>query len=140
MSGIFTDLSFFGGLVNTNIRANINTPLNLTQGARPVPSGAPSPAPMVPFLVGIAGTTSITIQFSHAGITGTAPISYIGKFSSSPTKGYVICRVNTTEGDDTVSTVQNLTPDTTYYFKAVATNAYGNSESSWADFSTAKPS
>jgi len=135
MSGIFTDLSYFGGLVNTNIRANINTPLNLTHGGRP--SGIPPNTPTVPVLNGGAGSTAISIYFTHVGDTGTPPITYTGLYSTSATGTYSVCQFNNTSGNATVANATGLTPNTPYYFKARATNAYGGSTSSYAMFTTA---
>lgn len=82
---------------------------------------APSAAPTVPTVKGTPTSSSITVQFDTAGITGTPPPTfgaYVGK-STTPT---VFIAATLVAGTVYSATAVGLTPGTTYYFTSVAQN------------------
>jgi len=104
--------------------ANKNRPFY--NAAVPSPSGtAPSPAPSVPFTVQQnIPTTSITVVFNSAGVTGTEPILYGIYYGTTTSPITPLASVNAF-GSLEVAVLTGLTPSTTYYFKSVATNVFG---------------
>ena len=95
----------------------------------PPPIGtAPSSAPTIPIVSGTPTSSSITVTFDIAGITGTAPILY-GIYYGTTTSPITPIAATLTSGTIYTATVTGLTPTTTYYFKSVATNAYGTMSS-----------
>lgn len=92
------------------------------------PSGGanpPSAPPTVPAVSGTPTTTSITVTFDAAGITGDAPITFSALVGNSP--GSVAGPVPATlvSGTTYRAIATGLNPNVTYYFKSVASNAKG---------------
>jgi hypothetical protein len=111
----------FGTLANKNrsfYSENVSPP-------PPPPPAAPSPAPSVPFTVQTSPpSTSITVVFNSAGVTGAEPITYSVLYGTSTTPTIPLSAVNAF-GSLYVANVNGLTPSTAYYFKSVATNSVG---------------
>lgn len=82
---------------------------------------APSPAPAVPTVSGTPTGSSITVQFSVAGVTGTPAPTFgvlVGK-TQTPT---VFVSASLVSGTTYAATASGLTAGTTYYFKSLAQN------------------
>jgi len=94
----------------------------------PPPGTPPSSAPTIPVVSGTPTSSSITVTFDIAGITGTAPILY-GIYYGTTTSPITPIQATLSSGTIYTATVNGLTPTTTYYFKSVATNAYGTMSS-----------
>jgi len=86
--------------------------------------GGPSSAPTVPVVSGTPTTTSITVTFDIAGITGTPPILY-GIYYGTTTTPITPAQAFLSTGTTYIATVSNLAPGTTYYFKSLATDSEG---------------
>lgn len=108
----------FGTLANKNRSFyNATSPV-------PIPV-APNPAPSIPFTAQTnPPSTSITVNFNTAGVTGTAPIIYGIYYGTTTSPTTPLTSINAFGSLETV-TLTGLTPSTTYYFKSVATNAVG---------------
>jgi len=82
---------------------------------------APSGPPTIPVVSGTPTSTSITVTFSVAGITGTPAPSYsvlVGT-TTSPTATFPATFVS---GTTYQAIIPSLTPNTVYYFKSQAAN------------------
>jgi len=86
----------------------------------------PSAAPTVPSQATAPTSSSITVYFSSAPVTGSQPLSYAILYgtSTAPTTAFPATRVSPALSLYT-ATVTGLASGTTYYFKSVATNPYG---------------
>jgi len=90
--------------------------------------GVPSAAPTVPGVSGAPTSSSITVIFDTAGITGTAPLEYSILYgtTTSPTTSQPAILVS---GTVYRAVVIGLTESTQYYFKSVVTNSAGSKTS-----------
>jgi len=110
------------GTLLSQVSAGITT-------ASPVPSPTPpSGPPTIPTLVS-ATTTSITIQFNVAGISGNPTPTFFGRLASTPLP-------STNVGSIYQATASGLTPNTPYSFTSVAQNSSGTQNSASVSFST----
>ena len=105
--------------------------------ATPSGSGtAPSKAPTVPAVSGTPTSTSITVSFDVAGITGTPTPAYSVLYGTP--SATISAPAQLTTGTIYSAVVSNLLPGTQYFFKSVASNNAGTiSSSSSGPISTA---
>ena len=95
----------------------VSAPIITSGGGGTAPSGPPT----VPVVQGSPTSTSITMTFSVAGITGTPTPTYSGLIgtTTTPTGPVTATLVSGTTYQIVAS---GLTPNVTYYFKSVASN------------------
>lgn len=102
---------------------------SVTFSTLPASLTPPSSAPSVPTLVS-ATTTTITIEFDVAGISGNpTPVYYA-------TQGTTQLPATPTSGTKYQATATGLLPGTSYPFTSSATNSQGTKDSASASFST----
>jgi len=96
----------------------------------------PSKAPTDPLVFGNPTTTSITIRFDVADITGNPPPTYSILYGTTtlPTTVGTATLVNGTIYE---AVINGLTSNTAYYIKSVATNSAGDKTSPFAVINTA---
>lgn len=133
MSAILNDPPFFGGIVNINIKANRDTPLDLGQGSGPSPPAPPSSAPVLE--LDQTAPTQIDLLFDTSTITGSQPIAYEVRYGEVEPLTNIALALEVSPNLYAV-TVSGLTPATTYLFQSVATNADGSVEGAVVEFST----
>ena len=132
--GLAPNTTYYFKSVATNIVGSkisaVSAPQTTTGGGGTPPSAAPT----VPTLV-TATSTSISIQFDAAGITGTAPIVFSGLCGETPDPlGPLVATL--VSGTTYAAVASGLTPNTQYYFKSQATNPAGLARSTAVPFST----
>ena len=93
----------------------------------PTSGTAPSSPPSVPQVATAPLSTSITMYFNIAGVTGTPTPQYIFLYgtTANPTTPFLATRASPSLALY-VGTFTGLNPSTTYYFKSVATNENGS--------------
>jgi len=115
--------------------ANRRRPFYSTGGAPPVPPGPPGPpnkAPSIPVELEDPTTTTITIYFDAAGITGSAPLLYSVLYGISPNPTQAVA-ATLVSGTIYSATATGLTPDTEYFFKSAVRNTFGDKVSDASD-------
>ena len=125
--------AFTAVLMSQDVYANPVTPLTVI-GSGGGGGTAPSPAP-VPAVDGVPTSTSITVSFDTAGISGTAPITYTLEYNTGG--GLKVPVALTNIGTVYTGTASGLTPNTVYDFVATATNLVGEISSTPVPISTA---
>jgi hypothetical protein len=104
-------------------------------GGSPVPPGPPGPpnrAPSIPAQLEDSTTTSITVFFDVAGITGSTPLLYNVLYGTQalPSQAFPAVLVS---GTIYKAVVTGLTPNTEYFFKSAVRNIYGDKVSEQSD-------
>ena len=99
----------------------------------------PSSAPTAPTTGGTTPSqTLITIEFSAAGITGSAPITYGARYSTTSTGPWTtLTVVYDSVKQKGQATASGLIVNTTYYFQSSASNPYGTLYSASSPINTA---
>ena len=127
-SGLLIGTDYYFKAVASN---SSGTSLSAVSAAIQTAGGAgtpPSAPPTVPAVSGTPTSSSITVTFDVAGITGTAPISFnvlYGTTASPATQA----SASLVSGTTYQAVVSGLTSNTAYYFKSVAVNAAGSQAS-----------
>lgn len=135
MSAIFSDPPFFGGLVNSSIKANKFTSLNLGQGSSPAPpSELPGNLPLLEVVE--IGTGSIALTFSSLAITGTRPIIYECHFGIAGTGLTQRSEVFEDSPEIWGIEIKGLQSETDYEVQLVAANSVGQTTGEIQGFST----
>jgi hypothetical protein len=122
VTGLTAGTTYYFKSVATNSVATLESPLSagiITSGGTGV---APSGPPTVPVVFGAPTSSSITVNFSVAGITGTPTPQYhvlVGENPSNPTS---IVSASLVSGTTYQATATDLALGSTYYFYSVATN------------------
>jgi len=88
----------------------------------------PSKAPTTPVVFGTPTSSSITVQFNVAGITGDLPITYSILYGTT-TNPTTVGSVTFVSGTTYQAVLNGLTANTIYYIKSVATNSAGSKTS-----------
>jgi len=113
---------------------------NKTSSSTIIKTGTPpSKAPTEPVVFGTPTGTSITTRFDTYGIIGDMPIRYSILYGTSPNPTTVGGGIRLVSGTTYQAVLNNLTEDTTYYIKSVATNSIGNKTSSSTIIKTGTP-
>jgi len=87
----------------------------------PTPGSPPSSAPTVPVVVGSPNANSITVSFDIAGITGTPTPTYSVLYGTS-NPPQIPLTATLLSGTVYEATASGLLPNTTFYFRSVASN------------------
>ena len=125
-TGLLPNTTYYFKAVASNpegtLVSAVSAPISTASSGGANPPSAP---PTVPALSGTPTTTSITVTFDAAGITGDAPITFSALVGNSP--GSVAAPVPATLVSGTIyrAIATGLNPNVTYYFKSVASNARG---------------
>ena len=90
--------------------------------------GQPSKAPTIPVVSGAPTSSSITVTFDAAGITGNEPFLY-GVYYGTTTTPITPAQAFLVSGTTYTATVTGLLPSTEYYFKSLVTNDLGTKSS-----------
>lgn len=132
MSGIFNDPPAFGGVVNVNIKANKNQPLNLMQGS--VPSGIP-PDNLPALIQKTITETLIFLNLDVSYVLGTQPISYEVVYGTAPPLT-IVADLSPNGTNKYIVEATGLEPGTQYSFQLIATNSAGTTTGKLWDFTT----
>jgi hypothetical protein len=120
--------------MSQDVYANPAAPLSVIGGGGggggTVPGNLPEPA-----VVGSPTSTSITMSFDVAGVTGTEPIAYVLDYSTGG--GLKVPVALSAVGTVYTGTASGLTPSTVYDFTLTATNAAGETSATPVPVSTA---
>ena len=112
---------YFKSVVTNPFGAKISAvslPITTSAGA----GVAPSAAPTVPVVFGTPTSTSITMRFDVAGITGTPAPSYSGEIGTDLGGLFGPIAATLVSGTTYQIVASGLTPNVTYYFASVAAN------------------
>ena len=98
-------------------------PLVYTVGAAGTPPSGPT---SIPVGVSPAANTQLSVGFNTNGVTGTLPLTVTCLASTSPTGPFnITCLVQVDSPNNyTATTVDELTPNTTYYFQTTVSNGF----------------
>ena len=122
ITNLLPDTQYYFKSIATN---SVGVQISTVSAPISTAGSAPSPAPSVPFTVQTSPpSTSITVVFNSAGVTGSSPITYSVIYGTSEPLNNTLTPVNAF-GSLYVANVNGLTPSTEYYFRSVATNANG---------------
>jgi hypothetical protein len=125
------------GSGNVNISSVVTSSINgipfdyiisTLQGLSPSSFSPPSTAPTVPAVSGVPTSTSITVTFDIAGITGNPTPNYKVLWGTTTTPTTVVS-ATLISGTTYSATVSGLTASTAYYFASEAVNAVGTKTS-----------
>ena len=127
-------------IASDDVYLNTTTPLTVIGSGGTGGGTPPSSAPTAPTTGATPTQTSINIVFSTAGISGSAPITYGARYSTTSTGPWTTLTVTYDPGKQIgQATANGLTINTTYYFQSSASNAYGTLYSASSPIATLAP-
>lgn len=113
----------WGQVVNAGTTYYSQFPLRYTVGATGTPPSGPTSGPAG---VPPATNTQLSVAFNTTGVTGTLPLTVTCLASTSPTGPFnIACSVQTVSPNNyQATTIDELTPNTTYYFQTTVSNGF----------------
>jgi len=124
VTGLSPSTTYFFKSVATNASGNISSAVSsgITTSAGGGGGTAPSAAPTVPTVLGTPLSNEIDVIFQTTGITGTPTPTFNILYGKTTTPILTAQVLPFGPAGQYRANVSNLQPNTTYYFKSVATN------------------